>query len=292
MGLSAGDRLGQYEILSPLGAGGMGEVYRARDLELGREVALKVLPDRLARDSDAGSRFRREAKALATLSHPNILTLFAFGSEDEMVYAVSELLEGETLAERTSRQGAADWRAVLDIGLSVADGLAAAHAKGITHRDIKPANLFLTSAGVEQILDFGLARSTSVEPVTAEGETSALPEGATATGVILGTVGYMSPEQAKGNTAGPASDVFSLGCVLYEMLTGVRPFARATAAETLAAILGETPAPLVAADGIPRELQRIVLQALEKEPAGRYPTAAKLRDELAAYRDSIEEKDT
>ncbi len=291
MRLSAGDRLGQYEILSPLGAGGMGEVYRARDIELEREVALKVLPDRLARDSDAGSRFRREAKALASLSHPNILTLFTFGSEGSVAYAVSELLEGETLGERITRRGAVAWREVLDIGLSVADGLAAAHAKGITHRDIKPANLFLIPDGVVQILDFGLARSMPLGPVTAEDETMALPEGATATGVILGTVGYMSPEQAKGEPAGPASDVFSLGCVLYEMLTGLSPFARSSQAETLVAILRETPAPLVTADGVPRELRRIVLQALEKEPSSRYPSAANLRDELAALRDSLEAKE-
>lgn len=291
MRLSAGSRLGQYEILSPLGAGGMGEVYRARDVELGREVALKVLPDRLAGDSDAGSRFRREAKALATLSHPNILTLFAFGLEGETAYAVSELLEGETLAERIESAGAIPWRTVLELGSSVAEGLAAAHASGITHRDIKPANLFLTSDNGIQILDFGLARWSPVGPVTDEDETFAQPGGATATGVILGTVGYMSPEQVRGTTASPASDVFSLGCVLYEMLTGVRPFTRPTPAETLAAILGDDPIPMVAADAIPHSLQRIVLKALEKEASDRYPTAASLRDELAALSDSIKKKE-
>ncbi|MCZ6506463.1 MAG: protein kinase [Acidobacteria bacterium] len=289
MRLSVGDQLGQYEILSPLGAGGMGEVYKARDLQLEREVALKVLPDRLARDSEAGPRFQREAKALAALSHPNILTLFAFGSEGDMTYAVSELLAGETLGEQIKREGVAPWRSVLDVGLAVANGLAAAHAKGITHRDIKPSNLFVTTEGAVQILDFGLAKSRPLEPVTDDDVTLKRPEGATVAGTLLGTVGYMSPEQAKGISAGPASDVFSFGCVLYEMLSGINPFARTTQAETLAAVLGEVPGPFDAAAEIPAELQRIVLQAMEKEPSARYETAAGLLHDLTAFHDSIEQ---
>ena len=288
MRLSTGHELGPYRILSPLGAGGMGEVYRARDQKLDRDVAIKVLPDRLAEDSEAAERFAREAKTLAALSHPNILTVFAFASEGGIAYAVTELLEGETLGELLTREGAGAWRTVLDIGLAVADGLAAAHSRGITHRDIKPANLFQTSEGVVKILDFGLAKSTHVPRVSDSDELDTLLTAVTAAGVILGTLGYMSPEQAKGSPASAASDVFSLGCVLYEMLTGVSAFARATPTETLAAILHEEPDGFEAAMAdIPRELQRIVREALQKEPADRFPSAVELRDELAAFRQSV-----
>ncbi|MFQ5528509.1 MAG: protein kinase [Thermoanaerobaculia bacterium] len=288
MRLTVGDKLGQYEILSPLGAGGMGEVYRARDLELGRDVALKVLPDLLARSPESAPRFQREAQALAALSHPGILTIFAFGSEGETTYAVSELLEGETLGVILERDGATSWRTTLEVGLAVSDGLAAAHDKGITHRDIKPDNLFVTSEGEFKILDFGLAKSMPLEPFTEDDRTLELPDSATMPGTLIGTVGYMSPEQAKGCPAGPPSDVFSLGCVLYEMLTGVRPFVRATRGETLAAVLGEDPDPFDPAAGIPPELQQIVLEALEKETEARFPTAAELRDRLGAFQQSLD----
>ena len=293
MRLSTGHQLGPYRIVSPLGAGGMGEVYRAKDEKLDRDVAIKVLPDRLAEDSEAGERFAREAKALAALSHPNILTVFAFASEGGIAYAVTELLEGETLGEQLMREGAGAWRTVLDIGLAVADGLAVAHSRGITHRDIKPANLFLTSEGIIKILDFGLAKSTHAPPVSDSHERDTLPTAIrpgdqTAAGVILGTPAFMSPEQAKGNPASAASDVFSLGCVLYQMLTGVSAFTRATPTETLAAILHEEPARFEAtmAD-IPRELQWIVRKALEKEPADRFPSAVELREELSAFRQRV-----
>ena len=201
----------------------MGEVYRAKDPELDRHVAIKVLSERLARHSEAIQRFKREAKTLAALSHPHILTVFAFGSEGDVDYAVSELLEGETLGERLKREGRLSWGQALDIALPVADGLAAAHAKGIVHRDIKPTNLFITSEDVVKILDFGLAKSVSVLPIASQDEsapTLAREEGATKAGIIMGTLGYMSPEQAKGAAATPASDCFSFGCVLYEMLSG------------------------------------------------------------------------
>ena len=293
MRLSIGDQLGPYRILSPLGAGGMGEVYRAKDPQLDRDVAIKVLPDRLAEDSEAAERFAHEAKTLAAISHPNILTVFAFASEGGVAYAVTELLEGETFSEWLTREGAVAWRTVADIGLAVTDGLAAAHSRGITHRDIKPANLFLTSEGVGKILDFGLAKSTHVPPGSDSDELDTLPTAVrpperTAAGVILGTVGYMSPEQAKGSPASAASDVFSLGCVLYEMLTGVPAFARATPTETLAAILREDPAGFeTAIADVPRELQRIVLKALEKDPADRFPSAVELQDELSAFRQRV-----
>ena len=291
MALTPGDRLGGYEIVSPLGAGGMGEVYRAKDPELDRDVAIKVLSDRLSHDSEAIQRFKREAKTLAALSHPHILTVFAFGSEGDVDYAVSELLEGETLGERLRREGRLPWGQALDIALSVADGLAAAHAKGIVHRDIKPTNLFITSKDVVKILDFGLAKSVSVLPIASQDEsapTLVREEGATEAGIIMGTLAYMSPEQAKGAAATPTSDCFSFGCVLYEMLSGRRPFARGTHTETLAAILRDAPAPFEPEIlGIPSELQRIGQKALAKEPSDRFASAGELHQELEAFRQSV-----
>ena len=259
----------------------MGEVYRAKDPELDRHVAIKVLSERLARHSEAIQRFKREAKTLAALSHPHILTVFAFGSEGDVDYAVSELLEGETLGERLKREGRLSWGKALEIALPVADGLAAAHAKGIVHRDIKPTNLFITSGDVVKILDFGLAKSVSVLPVASQDEsapTLAREEGATKAGIIMGTLGYMSPEQAKGAIATPASDCFSFGCVLYEMLSGSAAFVRETYTETLAAILRDDPAPFEPAiPGIPSELQRIVRKALAKDTNERFGSAGELQ---------------
>ena len=207
MSLSSGTRLGPYEILAPLGAGGMGEVYRARDTRLDREVAIKVLPDHLAKDPQALARFEREAKAVAALSHPNILALYDVGTDQGVSYAVTELLEGETLRARLERSATA-WRKGVEIGTAVAEGLAAAHSKGIIHRDLKPENIFLTSDGRVKILDFGLARwkpkPSAATDATASTETEA--------GTVMGTVGYMSPEQIRGITADAPSDIFSLGC--------------------------------------------------------------------------------
>ncbi len=239
MALSAGTRLGPYEILAPLGAGGMGEVYRARDTRLGREVAIKVLPERLAGDPSALSRFEREARAVAALSHPNILAIHDFGEERGLRYAVTELLEGQTLRERLVRERLA-WRKALEIGISLADGLSAAHARGIIHRDLKPENIFLTSNGHVKILDFGLARA---DVVPSDQLTSApTKSSATEAGTVLGTLGYMSPEQVGGQPADTRSDIFSLGCVLYEMLTGRRAFPGASRGQTMAAILRDQPA--------------------------------------------------
>ena len=202
MPLSVGDRLGPYEILAPIGAGGMGEVYRARDSRLGREVAVKVLPEHLADDSQALARF--EAKAVAALSHPNILVLFDVGEHAGIRYAVTELLEGETLRDRLSRSPL-PWRKTVELGVALAEGLAAAHGKDIIHRDIKPANVFLTTGGQVKILDFGLARWH--ETKSPQDETVTLDE--TQAGAVLGTVGYMSPEQVRGEKAGAPSDIFS-----------------------------------------------------------------------------------
>ena len=226
MSLSPGQRLGPYEIIAPLGAGGMGEVYRARDTKLDREVAVKVLPARLAEDAEALARFEREAKAVAALSHPNILAIHDFGREAGTAYAVMELLEGETLRERLAA-GALPVRKAVEYAVQIAQGLAAAHDKGIVHRDLKPENVFVTRDGRLKILDFGLAKR---DAAAGDGSETSSPTAARPTepGAVLGTVGYMSPEQVRGQPADARSDIFSLGTVLYEMLSGRRAFARET----------------------------------------------------------------
>ena len=221
MPLSVGDKVGPYEILAPIGAGGMGEVYRAKDARLNREVAIKVLPEHLAADPEALTRFEREGKAVAALSHPNILVLFDVGVHEGIRYAVTEFLEGDTLRDRLTRSPLS-WRKAVELGVSLADGLAAAHSKEIIHRDIKPGNIFLTAGGHVKILDFGLAGWQQTR--SQEDETVSIAE-ATRAGAVMGTLGYMSPEQVRGEKTGPASDIFSLGCVLYEMVTGRRAFA-------------------------------------------------------------------
>ena len=241
MTLTPGTRLGVYDILTQIGAGGMGEVYRARDTKLDRDVAIKVLPDLFARDSDRLARFEREAKAVATLSHPNILSIFDLGTDHGTAYSVTELLEGETLRGRLEA-GALPQRKAVEYAGQIATGLAAAHDKGIAHRDIKPENLFVTTDGRIKILDFGLAAQIE----SPNGGLTYAPTGIAQTdpGTVLGTVGYMAPEQARGQKADHRSDIFSLGCVLHEMLTGSRAFLRETTAETLTAILREDPPPL------------------------------------------------
>jgi serine/threonine protein kinase/tetratricopeptide (TPR) repeat protein len=269
MPLSVGDRLGPYEILAPIGAGGMGEVYRARDSRLGREVAIKVLPEHLADDSQALARFESEGKAVAALSHPNILVLFDVGEHEGIRYAVAELLEGETLRDRLSRSPLS-WRKTIELGVALAEGLAAAHGKEIIHRDIKPANIFLTAGGQVKILDFGLARWR--ETKSAEDETVTLAE--TKAGTVMGTVGYMSPEQVRGEKAGAPSDIFSLGCVLYEAVTGGRAFPGKSAGDTMAAILKEDPAAIAdSGKQAPAELERVIDRCLAKNPVQRFHSA-------------------
>jgi serine/threonine-protein kinase len=269
MPLSAGGKLGPYEILAPIGAGGMGEVYRARDTRLGREVAIKVLPEHLAEDQQSLARFEREAKAVAALSHANILVLFDVGAHDGIHYVVTELLEGETLRDRLTRSPLS-WRQTVDLGIALADGLAAAHGKEIVHRDIKPANIFLTAVGQIKILDFGLARWQP--KASSEDETLTLDD--TQAGTVMGTVGYMSPEQVRGERADASSDIFSLGCVLYEAATGRRAFSGKSAADTMAAILKEDP-PAIADTGkqVPAELGRVIERCLAKSPAQRFHSA-------------------
>jgi serine/threonine protein kinase len=278
--LSSGMRLGPYLILAPLGRGGMGEVFRAKDLRLDREVAVKVVPEQLAKDPDRLARFEREAKVVAALAHPNILVLYDIGQEQGVPFAVTELLEGITLRSRLA--GAAlPWRETLEIGAAVADGLAAAHAKGIIHRDIKPENLFVTADGRVKILDFGLARVQI--PSSSELETGPYIPCHTDPGTVVGTVGYMSPEQLRGLSVDARSDLFSVGCVLYELVAGRRPFQGRTEAETAAAILRDEPPLLVSlASQVPLEVERVIRYCLAKEPEKRVPSARVLAVALRA----------
>ncbi|HEX9148262.1 MAG TPA: serine/threonine-protein kinase, partial [Thermoanaerobaculia bacterium] len=269
MSLAAGSRLGPYEIVSPLGAGGMGEVYRARDTKLDREVAIKVLPEKLAADSDSLARFEREAKAVAALSHPNILGIYDLGRDGGVAYAAMELLRGEMLRERLE-EGALPQRKALEYGLQVAHGLAAAHEKGIVHRDLKPENVFVTPEGRLKILDFGLAKVSAVQ----SDETRSPTVAATEPGTVMGTVGYMSPEQVRGRPADHRSDIFSLGAILYEMFSGERAFRGESAAETMAAIAQKDPPQLAESAGrFPPSIERILRHCLEKRPEERFDTA-------------------
>ena len=291
MTLKAGMHLGPYEILAPLGAGGMGEVYRAQDSRLRREVAIKVLPKELAEDRSALRRFEREAKALAALSHPNIMAIHDVGREPGFSFVVTELLEGETLHERL--RGAArtpgyhggqplPWRKAVEIGAAIADGLAAAHARGIVHRDLKPGNIFLTSDGVVKILDFGLARMIS-EPAWKDQAEMPTVTATTQPGAVMGTPAYMSPEQTRGELTDAHSDIFSFGCVLYEMVTGDCPFSGDTPAELIAAILKDEPREISeTGQTVPPELEHIVRHCLEKKPEDRFQSARDLAFDLRA----------
>ena len=271
--LAPGLRLGPYEIKAPIGAGGMGEVYRATDTRLGRDVALKLLPRVFASDPDRLLRFEREARAVAGLSHPNILALFDVGTHDGTSYAVTELLEGETLRARLAG-GALPARKATDYAAPAARGLAAAHDKGIVHRDLKPENLFVTGDGRVKVLDFGLARQQEAGADDTRSPTLARPTDA---GTVLGTVGYMSPEQVRGESVDTRSDIFSLGCVLYEMLAGKRAFLRDTAAETMTAILREDPPELAGAGArVSPALERVIRRCLEKKPGERFRSAEDL----------------
>jgi serine/threonine protein kinase len=274
MALAAGTRLGHYEVVASIGAGGMGEVYRAKDTKLGRDVALKVLPERVAESPELRERFEREARAVASLSHPGILAIHDFGSEGSTTYAVMELLEGETLRERLV-SGPLPPRRAVEVALPLARALAAAHDKGLVHRDVKPENVFLTRDGQVKILDFGLARQAP-GLLTGSGDDSVSPTMAPGTepGTVLGTVGYMSPEQVKGQEADARSDIFSFGAVLYEMLTGRRAFRGETGAETMTAILrAEPPEMETLTEGIAPALERIVEHCLEKDPSRRFRDA-------------------
>ena len=275
MALVRGDRLGPYEILAPLGAGGMGEVYRARDPRIGRDVAIKVLPPSFSKDADRLRRFEREARSAGVLNHPNVLVVYDVGESESSPYIVSELLEGESLRERLAT-GPLPSAVAVEYAAQIARGLAAAHEKGIVHRDLKPENIFVTRDDRVKILDFGLAKLTL--PEAAREEVTAAPTvSGTEAGVTFGTVGYMSPEQVRGHPADSRSDIFSFGAVLYEMLGGRRAFQSGSAVETMNAILKEEPAPLASPGRtIPPAVERVVRKCLMKEPASRFQSAADL----------------
>ena len=271
--LTAGSGLGPYEIVGLIGAGGMGEVYRARDTRLGRDVAIKVLPAEFAADPERVRRFEKEARATGALNHPNILAIHDVGSHEGSPYLVEELLEGQTLREVLKGRALAPRRAV-EVAVQVANGLAAAHGKGIVHRDLKPENLFVTDAGHVKILDFGLAKLVGA-PLSPEkvAAASTVVE-STEAGAVLGTVGYMAPEQVRGLAVDHRADIFSLGCVLYEMLSGQRAFAGPTAADTMSAILSKEPPPLAGPGSeIAPALQGIVSRCMEKRPEDRFSSA-------------------
>ena len=270
--LVSGERLLQYEVLDLLGAGGMGEVYRARDARLGRDVAIKVLPAQVAGDPAVQARFEREARAVATLSHPGIVTIYEFARERDLQLVVMELLRGETLRERLDRERI-PWTDALAMAAQMADALAAAHADGIVHRDLKPENTFLTRSGAVKILDFGLA---TVRPLPSGGLDSASLTGlrTSATGTFAGTLGYSAPEQLRGERVDSRADVFALGAILYELITGRRAFPGATAADVVAAVLARAPAPLAAMGAdVPGELDALVFRCLQKQPADRLDSA-------------------
>jgi eukaryotic-like serine/threonine-protein kinase len=280
--MQAGTRLGPYEIAALLGAGGMGEVYRARDTRLGRDVAIKVLPPEFADDPERLKRFEQEARAVAALSHPNVLAIHDVGTHEAIPYLVTELLEGESLRDRL-KAGGLTVRKAVETAVQIAQGLAAAHEKGIVHRDLKPGNVFVTKDGQVKILDFGLARLAQPE-IPSDPHAKTLPgEPATESGAVLGTMGYTSPEQLRGERADARSDIFAFGCVLYEMLAGTSPFLKATGAETVTAIMSEDPVPLSGTGRvIAPALQEIVSRCLEKRPADRFSSAHDLALALRA----------
>jgi Tol biopolymer transport system component len=288
MTIATGSRLGPYEVLSPLGAGGMGEVYRGRDTRLGREVAIKVLPSSVSDNPESLRRFEQEARAASALNHPNIVTVYEVGRADATSYIAMELVEGKTVRELAA-PGPLSMKRALAIAAQAADGLAKAHAAGIVHRDLKPENLMVSSDGFVKILDFGLAKL--VEPKTEHASEALTMAGArTESGIVVGTVGYMSPEQASGAPLDFRSDQFALGVILYEMVTGRRAFARATAVDTLSAILHDEPEPVASLRAeTPLPLRWLIDRCLAKEPGERYASTRDLARDLAVLRDHLGE---
>ena len=300
MSVAAGVRLGAYEIVSLIGSGGMGEVYRARDPRLGRDVAIKVLPAAFSGDPDRLHRFEQEARAAAALNHPNIIAVYDIGTHERAPYIVSELLEGQSLRERLraphgteeSAGGAVPVRKAIDYAVQAANGLAAAHEKGIVHRDLKPENLFITSDGRMKILDFGLAKLTQTEAAAAGIGLSTVTSPDTQPGVVMGTFGYMSPEQVRGASVDHRSDIFAFGTILYEVLAGRHAFRGESVADTMSAILREDPADLpVVERHLPPALARIVDRCLEKNPAARFQSTKDLAfalESLSAHTGAVE----
>src|ERR1700730_10576642 len=285
MPLSAGTRLGAYEILSLLGAGGMGGVYRGRDPKLGRELAIKVLPEAVAQDAERLARFEREARSLASLNHPNIVTIFSVEEADGSRFLAMELVDGESL-DTLIAPGGLPLSRFFEIGVPLADALSAAHERGIVHRDLKPGNVMVTSEGRVKVLDFGLAKLEAADSNTDLTNTPTESRAdLTSEGQVFGTVAYMSPEQARGAKVDARSDVFSLGVVLYQMVTGERPFQGASAVDMISAILRDTPPSVTDRRGdLPPHLARIVRRCLEKDPRDRYQTSRDVFNELRDLR--------
>jgi serine/threonine protein kinase len=287
MSFNIGTHLGSYEITSLLGKGGMGEVYRARDPNLKRDVAIKVLPESVARDPDSLARFRREAQSIAALNHPNIVTIYSVEDADGVVFFTMELVEGKPLGDVIGKRGLPLAR-LLQLAIPLADAVSAAHQKGITHRDLKPANVMVRADGRVKVLDFGLAKLLELAPVDVAA--SGLPtEGLTGEGRIVGTVAYMSPEQAEGKRTDPRSDVFSLGVMLYEMATGERPFKGDTTISTMTSILRDTPRAITDINPeLPRDLALIVRRCLAKNPDQRTQSARDLRNQLEDLQHTVD----
>jgi TolB-like protein/tRNA A-37 threonylcarbamoyl transferase component Bud32 len=285
MPLSPGVRLGPYEILAPLGAGGMGEVYRARDSKLGRDVAIKVLPEAVARDPERLARFEREARSLAALNHPGIVTIYAVEESGDTRFLAMELVEGQSLDTAIAR-GGFSLPPFFDVAVPLAEALSAAHERGIVHRDLKPANVMITREGRVKVLDFGLAKLEAADsgPNATDIETASRAE-LTGEGKVFGTVAYMSPEQARGGRIDARSDVFSLGVVLYQMLTGERPFKGSASADLISSILRDQPPPVTEVrSDLPPHLSRILRRCLEKDPRDRYQTSRDVYNELKDLR--------
>ena len=277
MTLAAGTKFGPYEIQSPLGAGGMGEVYRATDTKLGRDVALKVLPGEMAQDPERLARFRREAKALAQLDHPNIVTIYSVEECDGVHFLTMQLVEGLPL-DRVIPQGGLPFEQIVEIASALGDALAAAHDKGIVHRDLKPANVMVSNEGRVKVLDFGLAKDVGASDPADATLTS---DHRTQAGMVMGTPAYMSPEQTSGRPLDHRTDIFSLGVVLHEMATGRRPFDGSSSAELVSAILRDNPPPVTdARPDLPSDLARIVRRCLEKDPRHRLQTARDVSNEF------------
>ena len=279
MSVNPGDKLGAYEILSQLGAGGMGKVYLARDTTLGREVAIKVLPEAFAKDAERLARFEREARLLASLNHPNIAILHGLEQSGDVRFLVMELVPGETLAERIE-QGAIPLEEALPLFIQIAEALAAAHEKGVIHRDLKPPNIKLTPDDNIKVLDFGLAKGALGTPTGDSSESPTITHQGTSAGTILGTAGYMSPKQAGGKTVDKRTDIWAFGCCLYEALTGGHTFQGDTLSDTIASVLRQDPDWQALPETTPRSIRRLLARCLEKDPRRRFRDAWDVHVEL------------